>query len=157
MADKKDSSLTFKEYKIESEEKKYSEIQKETRKILNKSIKKVINEEILIDALNTVERNYNKISINNTTIGRILLMLKESKNYEEFDKNVNSIKDDKKLKNIIKIIENKENLFKLDSYKIYEQSLKSINGVIQNEEQEKFILEYIKQFFMILKIKGGKK
>ena len=157
LADKKDSSLTFKEYKIESEEKKYSEIQKETRKILNKSIKKVINEEILIDALNTVERNYNKISINNTTIGRILLMLKESKNYEEFDKNVNSIKDDKKLKNIIKIIENKENLFKLDSYKIYEQSLKSINGVIQNEEQEKFILEYIKQFFMILKIKGGKK
>ena len=157
LADKKDSSLTFKEYKIESEEKKYSEIQKETRKILNKSIKKVINEEILIDALNTVEKNYNKISINNTTIGRILLMLKESKNYEEFDKNVNSIKDDKKLKNIIKIIENKENLFKLDSYKIYEQSLKSINGVIQNEEQEKFILEYIKQFFMILKIKGGKK
>ena len=157
LADKKDSSLTFKEYKIESEEKKYSEIQKETRKILNKSIKKVINEEILIDALNTVEKNYNKISINNTTIGRILLMLKESKNYEEFDKNVNSIKDDKKLKNIIKIIENKENLFKLDSYKIYEQSLKSINGVIQKEEQEKFILEYIKQFFMILKIKGGKK
>lgn len=157
LADKKDSSLTFKEYKIKSEEKKYSEIQKETRKILNKSLKKVINEEILIDALNTVERNYNKISINNTTIGRILLMLKESKNYEEFDKNVNSIKDDKKLKNIIKIIENKENLFKLDSYKIYEQSLKSINGVIQNEEQEKFILEYIKQFFMILKIKGGKK
>lgn len=157
LADKKDSSLTFKEYKIESEEKKYSEIQKETRKILNKSIKKVINEEILIDALNTVEKKYNKISINNTTIGRILLMLKESKNYEEFDKNVNSIKDDKKLKNIIKIIENKENLFKLDSYKIYEQSLKSINGVIQNEEQEKFILEYIKQFFMILKIKGGKK
>ena len=157
LADQKDSSLTFKEYKIESEEKKYSEIQKETRKILNKSIKKVINEEILIDALNTVEKNYNKISINNTTIGRILLMLKESKNYEEFDKNVNSIKDDKKLNNIIKIIENKENLFKLDSYKIYEQSLKSINGVIQKEEQEKFILEYIKQFFMILKIKGGKK
>ena len=157
LEDKKDSSLTFKEYKIESEEKKYSEIQKETRKILNKSIKKVINEEILIDALNTVEKSYNKISINNTTIGRILLMLKESKNYEEFDKNVNSIKDDKKLNNIIKIIENKENLFKLDSYKIYEQSLKSINGVIQKEEQEKFILEYIKQFFMILKIKGGKK
>ena len=157
LADKKDSSLTFKEYKIESEEKKYSEIQKETRKILNKSIKKVINEEILIDALNTVEKNYNKISINNTTIGRILLMLKESKNYEEFDKNVNSIKDDKKLKNIIKIIENKENLFKLDSYKIYEQSLKNVNGVIQKEEQEKFILEYIKQLFMILKIKGGKK
>lgn len=157
LADKKDSSLTFKEYKIESEEKKYSEIQKETRKILNKSIKKVINEEILIDALNTVEKNYNKISINNTTIGRILLMLKESKNYEEFDQNVKSIKDDKKLKNIIKIIENKENVFKLDSYKIYEQSLKNVNGVIQKEEQEKFILEYIKQLFMILKIKGGKK
>ena len=157
LADKKDSSLTFKEYIIESEEKKYSEIQKETRKILNKSIKKVINEEILIDALNTVERNYNKISINNTTIGRILLMLKESKNYEEFDQNVKSIKDDKKLKNIIKIIENKENVFKLDSYKIYEQSLKNVNGVIQKEEQEKFILEYIKQLFMILKIKGGKK
>ena len=157
LADKKDSSLTFKEYKIESEEKKYSEIQKETRKILNKSIKKVINEEILIDALNTVEKNYNKISISNTTIGRILLMLKESKNYEEFDQNVKSIKDDKKLKNIIKIIENKENVFKLDSYKIYEQSLKNVNGVIQKEEQEKFILEYIKQLFMILKIKGGKK
>ena len=65
------------------------------------------------------DESYEKLKINNTTIGRVLLMLKESKNYDEFDRNVKAIKDDKKLEKVVKIIENKENLYSLDSYKLY--------------------------------------
>lgn len=154
--EKNDSTLKLNEYKQNEKEIEYSKLNKETRKLLNKSIKKVINEEILENAFNTVTSNYNKVNINNTTIGRILLMLKESKNYADFDENVNGIKDVKKLDNVIKIIENKDRIYSLQAYKDYEDGLKSITGVIQESEKEKFILEYIKQFFTILKIMGGK-
>ena len=154
--EKNDSTLKLNEYKQNEKEIEYSKLNKETRKLLNKSIKKVINEEILENAFNTVTSNYNKVNINNTTIGRILLMLKESKNYADFDENVNGIKDVKKLDNVIKIIENKDRIYSLQAYKDYEGGLKSITGVIQESEKEKFILEYIKQFFTILKIMGGK-
>ena len=83
-------------------------------------------------------------------------MLKESKNYDEFDKNVRSIKDVKKLENVLKIIENRNNIYSLQSYKDYEDGLKSVTAVIQESEKEKFLLEYIKQFFTVLKIMGGK-
>lgn len=154
--EKNDSTLKLNEYKQNEKEIEYSKLNKETRKLLNKSIKKVINEEILENAFNTVTSNYNKVNINNTTIGRILLMLKESKNYADFDENVNGIKDVKKLDNVIKIIENKDRIYSLQAYKDYEDGLKSITGVIQESEKEKFILEYIKQFLTILKIMGGK-
>ena len=83
-------------------------------------------------------------------------MLKESQNYDEFDANIKGIKDVKKLDNVIKMIENKENVYKLQAYKDYEDGLKSITCVIQEAENEKFILEYVKQFFTVLKIMGGK-
>lgn len=153
---KNDSTLNLNEYIQNEKEIEYSKLNKETRKLLNKSIKKVINEEIIENAFDTVKSNYNRVNINNTTIGRILLMLKESNNYADFDENVKGIKDVKKLDNIIKIIENKDRLYSLQAYKDYEDGLKTIAGVIQESEKEKFILEYIKQFFTILKIMGGK-
>ena len=153
---KNDSTLILKEYEEKAEKIDYSNLSKETRKMLNKSIKQVINEEIAENTFEIVKANYNKVNINNTTIGRILLMLKESKNYDEFDANIKGIKDVKKLDNVIKMIENKENVYKLQAYKDYEDGLKSITGVIQEAENEKFILEYVKQFFTVLKIMGGK-
>lgn len=153
---KNDSTLILKEYEEKAEKIDYSNLSKETRKMLNKSIKQVINEEIAENTFEIVKANYNKVNINNTTIGRILLMLKESQNYDEFDANIKGIKDVKKLDNVIKMIENKENVYKLQAYKDYEDGLKSITGVIQEAENEKFILEYVKQFFTVLKIMGGK-
>ena len=153
---KSNSSLILNDYEEKIEKIQYSKLSKETRKLLNKSIKKVIYEEILENAFKTVTENYDNININNTTIGRILLMLKESKNYDEFDKNVRSIKDVKKLENVLKIIENRNNIYSLQSYKDYEDGLKSVTAVIQESEKEKFLLEYIKQFFTVLKIMGGK-
>ena len=153
---KNDSTLILKEYEEKAERIDYSNLSKETRKMLNKSIKQVINEEIAENTFEIVKANYNKVNINNTTIGRILLMSKESKNYDEFDANIKGIKDVKKLDNVIKMIENKENVYKLQAYKDYEDGLKSITGVIQEAENEKFILEYVKQFFTVLKIMGGK-
>ena len=153
---KNDSTLILKEYEEKAERIDYSNLSKETRKMLNKSIKQVINEEIAENTFEIVKANYNKVNINNTTIGRILLMLKESQNYDEFDANIKGIKDVKKLDNVIKMIENKENVYKLQAYKDYEDGLKSITGVIQEAENEKFILEYVKQFFTVLKIMGGK-
>ena len=160
--EKIDSKLILNEYKeseklgISKEQIKYSNLSKETRKLLNKSIKKVINEQILENVFNTVLSNYKKIKINSTTIGRILLMLKESKDYAEFEENVKGIKDVKKLDNIIKIIENKNNVYSLQAYKDYEDGLKSMVSAIQEAEKETFILEYIKQFFTVLKIMGDK-
>ena len=153
---KNDSTLILKEYEEKAERIDYSNLSKETRKMLNKSIKQVINEEIAENTFEIVKSNYNKVNINNTTIGRILLMLKESQNYDEFDANIKGIKDVKKLDNVIKMIENKENVYKLQAYKDYEDGLKSITCVIQEAENEKFILEYVKQFFTVLKIMGGK-
>ena len=122
---KNDSSLKFEKYEDSTnnakviEKRKYKEIHDETRAVLNKSIKKVIKEEIMENTFKIVDESYEKLKINNTTIGRVLLMLKESKNYDEFDRNVKAIKDDKKLEKVVKIIENKENLYSLDSYKLY--------------------------------------
>ena len=174
---KNDSSLKFEKYEDSTnnakviEKRKYKEIHDETRAVLNKSIKKVIKEEIMENTFKIVDESYEKLKINNTTIGRVLLMLKESKNYDEFDRNVKAIKDDKKLEKVVKIIENKENLYSLDSYKLYienaymtkknveivgNEEISEMEKFISKEEQEYFVMEYIKQFLTVLKIKGGK-
>ena len=148
------SNIELKKYFDENNEKiEYKILQKETRKIINKSIKNVLIEEIKEDVLKQI--GHNNIKLNNTTIGRILLMLQESQSLDTFMNNVKAIKDDKKLNKIINIIENKENLKSLQAYKDLDNIFKLANSKIPDEDVEKYTLEYIKQFFSVLKIMGG--
>ena len=151
------SILTVKEYQDEKDTILYKDLNKESRKLLNKAMKKVIIENIADSAFVMVKKNYRNINVNNTTIGRVLLMLKESNNYAEFYANIRGIKDDKKLENIIKIIENKDNIYKLPAYYDYKNAIESISPTshVADADNEMFILEYIKQIFTVLKIMGG--
>lgn len=151
------SVLTVGEYQEKKDTVLYKNLNKESRKLLNKAMKKVIFENIADSAFVMVKKNYRNINVNNTTIGRVLLMLKESKSYTEFCTNIYSIKDDKKLDNIIKIIENKNNIYMLPAYQDYKEAIESISATshVTDLENEIFILEYIKQIFMVLKILGG--
>ena len=151
------SILTVKEYQDEKDTILYKDLNKESRKLLNKAMKKVIIENIADSAFVMVKKNYRNINVNNTTIGRVLLMLKESKNYAEFYANIRGIKDDKKLENIIKIIENKDNIYMLPAYYDYKNAIESISPTshVAVADNEMFILEYIKQIFTVLKIMGG--
>ena len=153
------SILQLKEYKNLKEEIKYNELQNQTKEILNNSINNVINEEIQESAFNDIylknneiQKNPNaNIKLNNTTIGRVLLMLQESNTFEEFMKNLESIKDTKKLNKILQIIKDNSKIQELQSYKDYE----SINNNITQNTLNEFKLDYIKQLFTILKIGGG--
>ena len=154
------SILQLKEYKNTDIEKiKYNELQNQTKKILNNSIKKVIKEEIQEKAFNeiyTIDSKTQKIKkvnikLNNTTIGRVLLMLQESNTLEEFMNNIEAIKDMKKLHKILQVIKDNSKIQELQSYKDYE----SINNNITQTNLNEFKLDYIKQLFTILKIEGG--
>lgn len=153
------SILQLREYKNLKEEIKYNELQNQTKEILNNSINNVINEEIQESAFNDIylknneiQKNPNaNIKLNNTTIGRVLLMLQESNTFEEFMKNLESIKDTKKLNKILQIIKDNSKIQELQSYKDYE----SINNNITQNTLNEFKLDYIKQLFTILKIGGG--
>lgn len=153
------SILQLREYKNLKEEIKYNELQNQTKEILNNSINNVINEEIQESAFNDIylknneiQKNPNaNIKLNNTTIGRVLLMLQESNTFEEFMKNLESIKDTKKLNKILQIIKDNSKIQELQSYKDYE----SINNNITQNILNEFKLDYIKQLFTILKIGGG--
>ena len=149
--------MTVKEYQDEKDTILYKDLNKESRKLLNKAMKKVIIENIADSAFVMVKKNYRNINVNNTTIGRVLLMLKESNNYAEFYANIRGIKDDKKLENIIKIIENKDNIYMLPAYYDYKNAIESISPTshVADADNEMFILEYIKQIFTVLKIMGG--
>ena len=91
------------------------------------------------------------IKLNNTTIGRVLLMLQESNTLEEFMNNIEAIKDMKKLNKILQVIKDNSKIQELQSYKDYE----SINNNITQTNLNEFKLDYIKQLFTILKIEGG--
>ena len=117
---------------------------------MKKTIKNAIYEEIQNDVLQKI--NNKKIELNKSTIERILLMQKESNSKEKFLKNVNGIKDNKKLNKVLQIVNNDSNLYELQAYKDY---LEISNNNISQSEKDTFLLEYIKQFFIILKIKGG--
>mgnify|MGYP005761246875 FL=1 len=151
------SVLTVSEYQEKKDTVLYKDINKESRKLLNKAMKKVIFENIADNAFVMVKKNYRNINVNNTTIGRVLLMLKESNNYAEFYANIRGIKDDEKLENIIKIIENKDNVYMLPAYYDYKEAIESISSTshVADADNEMFILEYIKQIFTVLKILGG--
>ena len=147
------SRLELKEYKTNNnQEIEYKDLQTVTKEILNKSIKNVIIEEIEEDAFNKLKDV--KINISNAAINRVLLMLKESDTLDEFMRNVEGIKDLKKLKKILEIIKEKNNLYELSAYKDYENVC---NGKVSEFDNTSFALEYTKQLFTILRIKGGEK
>lgn len=153
------SILQLKEYKDAKDVIKYNELQNQTKEILNNSIRKVIKEEIQEKAFNeiyTIDSEMQKINkvnikLNNTTIGRVLLMLQESNTLEEFMNNVEAIKDTKKLNKILQVIKDNSKIQELQSYKDYE----CINNTVSQDELNEYKLEYIKQLFTILKIEGG--
>ena len=105
-------------------------------------------------AINQISKQ--KYKFNNATIGRIRLMLNQSENVEDFENNINSIKDRKKLREITKMIENfKKELPELDAVK----DLETLNIKVKNEEVgiskeilDKYIMEYIKQCLISIKI-----
>ena len=123
----------------------FKNLNMQTKNILKSSIKNAILEQIQKDVLYLSK----EIKLNNTTIGRILLMLKQSKSVGEFLENVNAIKDVKKLQKVTSLIKNNERLKELEAYKDY-----STLYDISKEENDELILEYIKQLFIILKIGG---
>lgn len=148
------SNIELKKYKSNTENViEYKDLQKETKKILKKSIKQVILEEIQTDVFEKIQQN--RTDLNNTTIGRILLMIQESSTVETLIDNIKAIKDIKKMKKVMNIIGNKENLYNLEAFNDYKEILKISNKEIAEKDINKFMLEYIKQFFMMLKIKGG--
>lgn len=144
----KNSELHLNEYKENNTNKNINEISNQTKDILKRTLEDAISDEIIYDVIDTVSGEY---KLNNSTIGRVLLMLKQSKNIEEFYRNVESIKNDKKLKKVEALLKGKEKeLLKLNAVKCYEEI---IGKEILN--YEKYKMEYIKQILMQLKIEGG--
>lgn len=133
--------------------------------LLKKSIENAIVENILEQATNINQEIY---KLNNTTIGRLLLMRKQSKTFEEFLENVDSIKDNKKLDNVKKLLKSKrEELLNMDSIKDLsrlnqELELNEFEQIgnekiyIEKGKYQKFILEYVKQVLIQLKIGENK-
>ena len=133
---------------------------------LSKAIKKTIMEEILGKAINTIVKE--KENLTNATIGRVMLMLEQSKTIDEFNTNVDSIKNNKKLDKVKSILKNKQvELLDLPSVKDLSTLNKSMNRCnynlpdgtqinITKEDLEKFTKEYIKQCLIQIRLKGEK-
>lgn len=146
-----DKELKLKKYENASKNViEYKNLQETTKEILKKSIKQVIIEEIKTDVFEKVEKN--KLDINNTTIGRVLLMIQESNTEEILLNNIKAIKDDKKMKKVIDIIKSRENLENLGAFNDYKKILEIDDEKISEEEKNKFRKEYIKQLFILLKL-----
>ena len=151
---RKNEKLELKEYKEENKCLEVNERLKPIYDILNISINNVIKDDIVESAINQISKQ--KYKFNNATIGRIRLMLNQSENVEDFENNINSIKDRKKLREITKMIENfKKELPELDAVK----DLETLNIKVKNEEVgiskeilDKYIMEYIKQCLISIKI-----
>ena len=144
----KNSELHLNKYIEETKSKNINEISNQTKEILKRTLEDAISDEIIDDVINTVSGEY---KLNNSTIGRILLMLKQSKDITEFYRNVSSIKNDKKLKRVEALLKGKEQkLLELDSVICYEKIIGK-----ETLNYEKYKMEYIKQILMQLKIEGG--
>lgn len=143
--DKTSSIIDLKEY--EEPLNKIDGLDDKTKEILKISISNVIKEEMLANALERLKPNY----LNNTSIGRVLLMIKESNTYEELKNNINAIKDNKKLNKVLSIVE-KSDLTNINAYRDYTKLFS-----ISDKELDKFKLDYVKELFLVLKIIGGSK
>lgn len=160
ISENRDSNIQLKKYENNSKNIiEYKNLQETTKEILKKAIKQVIIEEIKTDVFEKVEKS--KLDLNNTTIGRVLLMIQESNTEETLLNNIKAIKDDKKMKKVIDIIKSRENLENLDAFNDYKRILEIDDEEISEEEKNKFRIEYIKQLFILLKLEkkneeGGK-
>ena len=129
---------------------------------LKESIKNSILDETVGKALENIEKtNY---SLNNSTIGRLMLMLEQSKTIAEFFENFGAIKNSEKLEKVKKLLNNTPKEFQ------ELQAVKDLNNLrkpgtnddsesnvnLSAEEVEKYTLEYIKQCLIQIKLKGEK-
>ena len=151
----KNEVLNLKKYVDENKKISLEEMSINTKKLLKKSIIATINEDILAKAIEKIEDN---CGLNNTTIGRILLMLQQSKNVDDFVNNVSSIKDIKKKAKVNKLLENRND--EIDKLKSI-IDLREINSLINEQEKAEefnsYVLEYLKQCFIQAKLGGDKK
>ena len=121
---------------------------KKFKSILVKAIRATISDDILYD----IVRKRPEAKLNNSTIGRLLLMLKQSNNLDEFLNNISEIKDLKKnkiVKDLFRDVVNRvKNL----------ESIKDMNELsnISDEDMNKYYLEYIKQILIQKKIEGAR-
>lgn len=139
--------LHLKKVEEENESKTLEELSNQTKSILKRTIEDSIQDDIIEDVMDTVSGKY---KLNNSTIGRVMLMLKQSKNTQEFFENIATIKNDRKLKNVETLLKGKETkLQELPSVKCYQELIS------EKIDDEKYKLEYIKQILLQLKIEGG--
>ena len=153
----KNENLDLKTYE---EQKQHMEINAKLMPIYNilyASINNVINDDIVESAINQFATK--KYKINNSTIGRMKLMLQQSKDLDAFENNINTIKDIKKLRNVTKVIDNfKKELPELVAVKDLTTLITKVkddeNG-IKKETLDNYMKEYIKQCLISIKIAGG--
>ena len=140
--------LNLNKYEEVHSSKDISELNKNFKDILVNAIKYSISDDILYD----VVKNNSKTKLNNSTIGRLLLMVKESNDLNDFINNISEIKDIKKNRVV-------KNLFTNVTSKVDDlptiKDLKNLTS-IDEETMNKYYLEYIKQILIQKKIEGAK-
>ena len=123
--------------------------------ILQKAIQDAIMDEIVAKAIENIEKVDYKI--NNSTIGRLMLMLEQSNTFAEFKENYNSIKDINKLRLVKEFLDNIPKEFEeFSTVKDLIELKQNMNLELHQEEKEKYILEYAKQSLVQIKLKGEK-
>lgn len=140
--------LNLNKYEEVHSSKNISDLNKDFKNILVNAIKNSISDDILYD----VVKNNSRTKLNNSTIGRLLLMVKESNTLNDFINNISEIKDIKKNRAV-------KNLFTNVTSKVNDLStVKDLKNLITIDEQtmNKYYLEYIKQILIQKKIEGAK-
>ena len=123
--------------------------------ILQKAIQDAIMDEIVAKAIENIEKVDYKI--NNSTIGRLMLMLEQSNTFAEFKENYNSIKDINKLRLVKEFLDNIPKEFEeFSTVKDLKELKQNMNLELHQKEKEKYILEYAKQSLVQIKLKGEK-
>ena len=122
-------------------------INKELLKLTEKSIVKSIDDAILNEVTKQKFQN-----INNSTIGRLLLMLKQSKTKGQFLENVKSIKDKKKLETIQYLLKNVNSQLQILT------DLQEVEMICKTNvfSEDEYYLKYVKQILIQMKIEGMK-
>ncbi len=140
-------NLALQNYQEEQEKLTLENINKELLKLIEKSIVKSIDDAILDEVTKQKFQN-----INNSTIGRLLLMLKQSKTKNQFLENVGSIKDKKKLETIKHLLKNVNSQLEILT-DLHEIEMTCKTNIFNEDE---YYLKYVKQILIQMKIEGMK-